>query len=37
MTIEIAPAEMIPVNEPLVGEREAAYALDCIRSGWISS
>lgn len=28
---------MIPVNEPLIGEREQEYVLDCIRSGWISS
>lgn len=28
---------MIPVNEPLVGEREQEYVLDCLRSGWISS
>jgi perosamine synthetase len=29
--------EIIPVCEPLIGEREAAYVLDCVRSGWISS
>ena len=28
---------MIPVNEPLVGERELAYVADCVRTGWISS
>ncbi len=28
---------MIPVNEPLVGEKEAEYVLDCLRTGWISS
>jgi perosamine synthetase len=28
---------VIPVHEPLLGEREAEYVLDCIRSGWISS
>lgn len=28
---------MIPVNEPLLGEREVAYATECLRSGWISS
>jgi len=27
----------IPVNEPLVGEREIEYVLDCLRTGWISS
>ncbi len=27
----------IPVNEPLLGGREAEYVLDCIGSGWISS
>jgi perosamine synthetase len=28
---------MIPVNEPLLGDREIEYATECIRSGWISS
>lgn len=28
---------MIPVNEPLVGEREAEYVAECLRTGWISS
>ena len=28
---------MIPVNEPLVGEKEIVYVADCLRSGWISS
>ncbi len=28
---------MIPVNEPLIGEEEKAYVLDCLGSGWISS
>lgn len=28
---------MIPVNEPLVEERELALVTDCIKSGWISS
>lgn len=28
---------MIPVNEPLLGERELEYVSDCIRTGWISS
>lgn len=28
---------MIPVNEPLVGERELEYVTDAIKSGWISS
>lgn len=28
---------MIPVNEPLVGEKEIAYVTDCLRTGWISS
>ncbi len=37
MTVEARIDEMIPVNEPLIGEREAAYVLDCVRSGWISS
>ncbi len=28
---------MIPVNEPFIGEKEAEYVLDCLRTGWISS
>lgn len=28
---------MIPVSEPLVGERELDYVTDALRSGWISS
>jgi len=28
---------MIPVNEPLLGERELEYVTECIRTGWFSS
>ncbi len=28
---------MIPVNEPLLGERELDYIDECIKTGWISS
>jgi perosamine synthetase len=28
---------MIPVNEPVLGEKELEYVTDCIRTGWISS
>ncbi|MDD5242738.1 MAG: DegT/DnrJ/EryC1/StrS aminotransferase family protein [Syntrophorhabdaceae bacterium] len=28
---------MIPVNEPLIGEKEIAYVTDCLHTGWISS
>jgi perosamine synthetase len=28
---------MIPVNEPLLYERELEYVTDCVRTGWISS
>ena len=28
---------MIPVNEPLLGNREFEYVTECIRTGWISS
>lgn len=28
---------MIPVNAPLLGERERAYVLDCLDTNWISS
>src|ERR1041384_2355218 len=28
---------MIPVNEPLLGQREQEYIIECVRTGWISS
>jgi perosamine synthetase len=28
---------VIPVNEPLIGERELEYVAECVRTGWISS
>jgi perosamine synthetase len=28
---------MIPVNEPLLGERESRYVAECVKTGWISS
>jgi perosamine synthetase len=28
---------MIPVNEPLIGDKEIEYVQDCLRTGWISS
>ena len=28
---------MIPVNEPLLGEAENKYVMECLRTGWISS
>ena len=28
---------MIPVNEPLIGNRESEYVMECLRTGWISS
>ncbi len=28
---------MIPVNEPLIREREKEYVLECLQTGWISS
>jgi perosamine synthetase len=28
---------MIPVNEPLIGDKEIEYVRDCLRTGWISS
>ncbi len=31
------PTTLIPVCEPWLGEREEAYALECVRSGWVSS
>ena len=29
--------EMIPVNEPFIGDRETEYVLECLQTGWISS
>ena len=28
---------MIPVNEPLLGDRELEYVTECVRTGWVSS
>ena len=28
---------MIPVNEPLLGEKDIAYVNECLQTGWISS
>jgi perosamine synthetase len=28
---------MIPVNEPLIGEKEFQYVTECLKTGWISS
>lgn len=28
---------MIPVNEPVIGEKEMEYVNECLRTGWISS
>ena len=28
---------VIPVNEPLIGEQEKNYVLECLETGWISS
>jgi perosamine synthetase len=28
---------VIPVNEPVFGDREAEYTAECIRTGWVSS
>ncbi|MBN1221517.1 MAG: DegT/DnrJ/EryC1/StrS family aminotransferase [Anaerolineae bacterium] len=28
---------LIPVAEPLLGEKELAYVSDCVKSGWVSS
>jgi perosamine synthetase len=29
--------DLIPVNEPFIGEHETQYVLECLRTGWISS
>ncbi len=28
---------MIPVNEPVLGEKELEYVSECVRTGWVSS
>jgi perosamine synthetase len=28
---------MIPVNEPMIGESEINYVMECLKTGWISS
>ncbi|MBX2996994.1 MAG: DegT/DnrJ/EryC1/StrS family aminotransferase [Caldilineaceae bacterium] len=33
----LRPPDFIPIYEPWLGEREEAYLLDAVRSGWISS
>jgi len=27
----------IPISKPSIGEKEGAYVLDAVRSGWVSS
>ncbi|MBI5296371.1 MAG: DegT/DnrJ/EryC1/StrS family aminotransferase [Chloroflexi bacterium] len=29
--------DIIPVNEPFIGEQEVRFVLECLRTGWISS
>ncbi|MFZ5877795.1 MAG: DegT/DnrJ/EryC1/StrS family aminotransferase [Chloroflexota bacterium] len=29
--------DLVPVNEPFIGEQEAQFVLECLRTGWISS
>ena len=29
--------DFIPVNEPLIGEKEKEFVMDCLNTGWISS
>lgn len=31
------PPVLIPVNEPLIGELEKKYVMECLETGWISS
>src|SRR5262245_19684410 len=37
MTASCAGRESIPVNEPVIGEKEIQYVLKCLNTGWISS
>src|SRR5215468_5024382 len=34
--MSVHASQMIPVNEPLLGEREVELVTDALRSGWIS-
>ena len=36
-TLDSMGERMISVNEPLLGQRELEYVMDCVRTGWISS
>ena len=36
-TSKESSSNVVPVNEPLLGERELEYVTECIRTGWISS
>src|SRR5919197_1823565 len=36
MTHDARPT-IIPVNEPVIGERELEYVTECLRTGWVSS
>lgn len=33
----LQPSAFVPVNEPLIGQREIEYVMECLRTGWISS
>lgn len=33
----LQPSAFVPVNEPLIGQREIEYVNECLRTGWISS
>ncbi|MDQ3964082.1 MAG: DegT/DnrJ/EryC1/StrS family aminotransferase [Actinomycetota bacterium] len=35
--VPVQRADLIPVNAPVLGDREAELVMDCLRSGWISS
>jgi perosamine synthetase len=35
--VEEAMSRFIPVNEPVIGEREKELVMECLNSGWISS
>ncbi|MCW1309084.1 MAG: DegT/DnrJ/EryC1/StrS family aminotransferase [Candidatus Nanoarchaeia archaeon] len=35
--LTLQSSNFVPVNEPLIGEKEIAYVIDCLKTGWVSS
>jgi len=37
MANDETPSTMVPVCEPVIGQRELEYVTECLRTGWVSS